>query len=70
MVSCSDVLIAIGGGEVTRDELIAARALGKPIYFYPAEISHTHLIKRARRTNQPIPDSFWGAAHEIFGNQN
>lgn len=69
MVSCSDVLVAIGGGEVTRDELLAGRALGKPVYFYPAEASHQNLIQRARQRNEPPPESFWGAAHEVFGRQ-
>jgi hypothetical protein len=67
MVACSDVLVAIGGGEVTRDELMAGKALGKPVYFYPAEVSHHHLLQRARKKNEPPPVSFWGAAHEVFG---
>jgi hypothetical protein len=67
MVNCSDVLVAIGGGEVTRDELMAGKTLGKPVYFYPAEVSHLYLIERARKRNEPLPQSFWGAAHEVFG---
>ena len=67
MVACSDVLVAIGGGEVTRDELVAAKAQGKPVYFYPAEISHDYLIQRALQKNEAPPESFWGAAHEVFG---
>ncbi len=70
MVSCSDVLIAIGGGEVTRDELLAGRGQGKIVHFYPAEINHKYLIERARKTNQPAPKSFWGAAHQVFGKIN
>jgi hypothetical protein len=70
MVACSDVMVAIGGGEVTREELKAGRALGKPIYFYPAEVSHEQLIRRTRKRNGPPPESFWGAAHEVFGNQD
>ena len=67
MVACSDVLVAIGGGEVTRDELMAGKALGKPVYFYPAEVSHQYLIQRARKSNAAPPESFWGAAHQVFG---
>jgi hypothetical protein len=67
MVACSDVLVAIGGGEVTRDELMAGKALGKPVYFYPAEVSHNYLTERARKRNEPPPEAFWGAAHEFFG---
>jgi hypothetical protein len=70
MVACSDVLVAIGGGEVTRDELLAGKALGRPVYFYPAEVSHHHLIQRAYKRNEPTPGSFWGAAHEVFGEQD
>jgi hypothetical protein len=70
MVACSNVLVAIGGGEVTRDELMAAKTLGKPVYFYPAEVSHRHLIQRANKRNEPPPASFWGAAHEVFGKPN
>jgi hypothetical protein len=67
MVSCSDVLIAIGGGEVSRDELLAAREQGKPIRFYPAEINHAYLIQRAMKQGMPTPQSFSGAVHEVFG---
>jgi hypothetical protein len=70
MVTCSDVLVAIGGGDVTRDELTAGKTLGKPVYFYPAEVSHEYLLRRARERNEPPPESFWGAAHEVFGKQN
>lgn len=70
MVSCSDVMIAIGGGEVTRDELVAGRERGIPVQFYTAEISHEWLIHQARDKHLPPPESFWGAAHEVFGNQN
>ncbi len=37
MVENSDVLIAIGGGEVARDELMAAIRSGKEVRFIPAE---------------------------------
>lgn len=70
MVTCSDVLVAIGGGEVTRDELMAGKAMGKPVYFYPAEVSHRYLVERARKRNEPPPQSFWGATHEVFGGQD
>jgi len=59
MVACSDILIGIGGGEQ-----------GKPIHFYPAEINHAYWVQRAQNMNLPPPDSFWGAAHEVFGNKH
>lgn len=70
IIECSDILIGIGGGEISRDELVAGRERGKPVHFYPAEISHTLLILRAQKMNLPVPDSFWGEAHEIFANKH
>jgi hypothetical protein len=67
MVDCSDIMVGIGGGEISRDEMIAARELGKPVYFYPAQMDHAWAIKRAEESGQPVPKSFWGEAHEIFG---
>lgn len=67
MVECSDILIGIGGNEVARDEMLYGRKLGKPIRFHPAEISHQWAIRRAKSNGRPQPESFWGAAHELFG---
>lgn len=69
IVACSDVMIGIGGGEITRDELLAGQAQGKPVHFYPAELSHAEAVARAKKTGLPSPESFWGEAHEVFGRQ-
>jgi hypothetical protein len=66
MVLCSDILIGIGGGEVSRDEMIAGKAMGKSVRFYPAEANHDVTIRRATKLGQPKPESFWGAAHDVF----
>ena len=66
MVSCSDILVAIGGGKISRDELLAAKARGKPVFFYPAEIEHERAIRSAKKQGLPPPDSFWGAAYEAL----
>lgn len=63
MVQASDRLVAIGGGEVARDELLAARALGKPVVFHPADMQHAAAIDKAQRKGQPAPTDFRGAAH-------
>lgn len=63
MVQASDRLVAIGGGEVARDELLAARALGKPVQFHAADMQHANAIDKARRKGQPVPTDFRGAAH-------
>lgn len=66
MIAASDLLIAVGGGEISRDELMAAQAQGKAIQYYPAEVNHDWILKNARSKGQPPPDSFWGAVHEVF----
>lgn len=67
MVDCSDIMIGIGGGEISRDEMLAAKQQGKPVHFYPAEMDHAWAIKRAEEAGQPYPKSFWGEAYEVFG---
>ncbi len=69
MVACSDILIAIGGGEVTRDELLAGKEQGKPVHFYPAEVEHEWAIQNAEKADLPKPKYFWGEAHEVFAKQ-
>ena len=64
MVENSDVLVAIGGGDVARDELRAARALGKAVRFVPADMNHRVATEKARRKGQPPPRDFGGTAGE------
>ena len=66
MVMCSDVFVGIGGGPISRDEMLAGQAAGKPLSFYPAEFSHRAAIKWAERNGLPVPTSFGGDAHEVF----
>ncbi len=66
MVQCSDVLVGIGGGPISRDELLAGKAMGKPVEFYPAELNHEYAIREAERRGLPAPTSFWREAHEAF----
>ena len=69
MVSCSDIFVGIGGGNIARDEMVAARDQGKLVHFYPAERNHEYLIRRAKKRNLDPPESFWGEAHEEFANK-
>jgi hypothetical protein len=66
MVDASDVLVAIGGGAIARDEIIAAGATGKPLAFVPAEMNHAAALERARRDGAPAPTDFRGEVHELF----
>jgi hypothetical protein len=63
MVACSDVVVAIGGGDVARDELLAATARGKATAFVPAEMDHEIALEKARRKGVSEPTDFRGSAH-------
>lgn len=67
MVENSDVIVAIGGGEVARDELIAATRSGKKVQFIPADMNHEIAREKALRKRQPPPTDFRGAAATVFG---
>jgi hypothetical protein len=66
MVQISDVIIAIGGGEIAKDELEAARRLGKEIRIIPADLNHQIAREKAKRKGLPAPTSFAGAVGEAF----
>ncbi|MGH8608304.1 MAG: hypothetical protein ACREX9_13080 [Gammaproteobacteria bacterium] len=66
MVENSDVIVAIGGGEVARDELIAAKRSGKKVQFIPADMNHQIAREKALKTEQPAPTDFRGAAGAVF----
>ena len=62
MVEVSDHLIAIGGGDVARDELIGAQRAGKAVRFIAADMNHAIALDRAKRRGQPVPTDFGGSA--------
>jgi hypothetical protein len=62
MVENSDVLVAIGGGEVARDELTAAKQAGKRVQFIPADMNHRIARAKALKNAQPVPTDFRGEA--------
>ena len=66
MVENSEVLVGIGGGEVGRDELLAARRHGKEVRFIPADMNHRRAMDRAAERGLPEPTDFAGAAAEAF----
>lgn len=69
IVAHSRELIGIGGGEIARDELRAARAAGKPVHFIPADMDHRVARDKAQAKGQPEPTDFRGAAHAAFANK-
>jgi hypothetical protein len=66
MIENSDIIVGIGGGEVARDELIAAKRLGKKIRFIPADMNHKKARDSARKKQMPAPSDFRGAANTAF----
>ena len=66
IVENSDVIVAIGGGEVARDELIVARRLGKHVEFIPADMNHQIAHDKALKKAEPAPTDFRGAAASAF----
>ncbi|HSG45153.1 MAG TPA: hypothetical protein VLA72_18560 [Anaerolineales bacterium] len=67
MVDSSDILIAIGGNDISRDELLEGKKLGKPVQYFPADMNHERMNLRAERIGIPPPDSFAGSCHKEFG---
>jgi len=63
MVAVSNRLVAVGGGEVARDEMWAARRMGKRVTFISADMNHRRAIEKAVAKGQPAPTDFRGAAH-------
>lgn len=62
IVASSDLLVAIGGGDVARDELVAAVRLGRNVRFIPADMHHEMARAKARKKGQPEPTDFRGTA--------
>lgn len=66
MVENSSIIVGIGGGEVARDELLAAKRSGKTVRFFPADMNHQKAQDVARRKGLPLPTDFRGAAYTAF----
>jgi hypothetical protein len=66
IVANSQVVVGIGGGEVARDEMLAARAAARSVSFIPADMNHRIARDKARAHGQPEPVDFRGAAHAAF----
>jgi hypothetical protein len=66
IVENSAAFVAIGGGDIARDEALAARRAGKPVSFIPADMNHEAARKKAREKGEPEPTDFKGSAHEAL----
>jgi hypothetical protein len=63
IVETSTSFIAIGGGDVARDEMLAARKAGKPVTFIPADMNHKIDREKAQKKGQAEPTDFRGSVH-------
>ena len=66
IVESSTAVVAIGGGEVARDEVLAAREAGKLVLFMPADMNHANARRKARQQGKPLPRDFRGAVHQAL----
>lgn len=66
MVEASDIMVAIGGGDVARDEMLEGKRLGKDVRFIPADMNHGKALDAAARKGLPAPSDFRGAVHRVF----
>lgn len=66
IVEASTSFVAIGGGDVAKDELLAARAAGKSVTFIPADMNHAKTRAKARKKGLPDPTDFRGSAHRAL----
>ena len=55
--------VGIGGGDVARDELLAAQRMGKRVSFVPADMNHRLALDKAASKGLSAPTDFRGAAH-------
>ena len=61
MLAASHTIVAIGGGEVARDEFLAARQTGRKTRFIAADMNHQAAIDKALKKGQLAPTDFRGA---------
>ena len=66
IVENSDMLVGIGGGPIARDELLAARRMGKMVVYFPADMNHRNAALSAARGPGEPPINLAGAACEAF----
>ena len=69
IVESGTSFVAIGGGDVTRDEMFAARQAGKPVTFIPADMNHQIAREKARKGGEAEPTDFRGSAHRALAGQ-
>ena len=67
IVAVSDTVVAIGGGDVARDEWLEARQAGREVIFIAADMNHAAARAKAQQRGDPEPSDFRGAAQRAIG---
>jgi hypothetical protein len=66
IVEISASFVAIGGGDVARDEMLAANRAGKTVTFIPADMNHEIAREQAQKRGEPEPTDFRGSADGVL----
>jgi hypothetical protein len=66
MVAAAYEIIAIGGGDIARDEIEEALAAGKRVRYRAADMNHAVATEKARQRGEPDPQDFKGAVHIVM----
>jgi hypothetical protein len=66
MVSAADEIVAIGGGDIARDEIEAAMAAEKPVRYVAADMNHAAAFAKARVRGEAAPRDFKGPVDHMF----
>jgi len=69
IVGVSSLMIGIGGGDIARDEMLAAKEAGRPVIFIPADMNHANARAKAAKRGDAEPTDFKGSAHAAFAIQ-
>lgn len=70
MVGCTNRFIAIGGGQIARDELEVARSLSIPITFHPADMNHDAAREQALASGAPAAEDYRGEVYHLMREQD
>lgn len=70
IVAVSDEIVGIGGGDIARDEMLAARAAGISVTFIPADLNHDLARAKAAERGDPPPGDYRGSAHEALAGKD
>ena len=70
MVEYSDLLVAIGGGDVAFAELTSAIKAGKEVRIFAADMNHEKTRIKAFKNGLPEPTDFAGRIRELLNRQS